>query len=475
MPKILPQIKHIVVVMLENRSLDNMCGWLYSGDNKPARFLPAGSTQKFDGLDSSMMNPSNASYFLSGAPAIPVPVVAGVATSTVPNPDPEETYVNVTAQIYGPGGYSTSPKFPMKGFVLNYAEAAKGANVNQIMQTHTPDQVPVLSALAANFAISDAWFASVPSQTWPNRAFAHAGTSNGHVNNGNPADPLQWNVQTIFNVLQAQNISWGVYSDTIVSPSLTRTMFPKLWGIDLSSHFHGFQEFQDDCADNTLPAYTFLEPSFLISPNDAHPPHDVEAAEQFLSRIWDAVSTSPGWNETLLIITFDEHGGCFDHVLPPGGAKAPDAASSPGDEGFAFDRFGIRVPTIFVSPYIAAGTVVRSPTSVPFDHTSILATLRDWLTIPDAAMLTSARVAAAPTIESVLTLDAPRADLPELSPLNRPTTQVSAAESPNDLQKSLVTGAARRLSLDPAKILQQTQTRQQAVDFFQRQSQMRQR
>jgi len=473
MTTIFPQIKHVVVVMLENRSLDNLCGWLYSGPDQPALFLPAGSTPSFGGLDSGMMNPSNTNYF-TGVAATPVPIVQGVTSSTVPNPDPEETYVNVTAQLYGPLGYSSTPVYPMKGFVLNYALAAKGADVNQIMQAHTVDQVPVLSALATNFAISDAWFASVPSQTWPNRAFAHAGTSNGHVDNGEPADPLKWDVQTIFNVLEEQKVSWSVYSDTIVSPSLTRTMFPKLWDIGLSSHFRGFQGFQDDCAENSLPSYSFVEPSFLISPNDAHPPHDVEAAEQFLSRIWEAVSTSPGWCETLLVITFDEHGGCFDHVLPPLGATPPDAISSPGDGGFGFDRFGVRVPTIFVSPYIAAGTVVRSPTAVPFDHTSILATLRDWLAIPEAAMLSSKRIRSAPTFESVLTLSSPRTDLPQLSPLNRPTTQVSVADSPNDLQKSLVSGAARRLSLDPVQVLAQTQTRQQAIDFFSRQPQMKQ-
>jgi phospholipase C len=470
----LGQIKHIVVVMLENRSLDNLCGWLYSSGAAPNLFLPPGSPRSFDGLTDGMMNPSNAEYF-TGAAAVAVPIARGVASSTVPNPDPEETFVNVTAQIYGPAGITPTPAYPMAGFVLNYATAANGEDATQIMQAHLPGQVPVLSQLALNFAISDAWFASVPSQTWPNRAFVHAGTSNGHVDNGSPADPLQWDVPTIFNVLESQQVSWAVYSDTVLTPSLTRTMFPRLWDPALSVHFHGFEQFQDDCAANTLASYSFIEPSFLLAPNDAHPPHDVEAAEQFLSRIWQAVSTSPGWQQTLLLITFDEHGGCFDHVLPPHGSTPPDAASSPGEQGFGFDRFGVRVPTILVSPYITAGTVFRSPTAVPYDHTSILATLRDWLSIPDAAMLPSARIRAAPTFEAVLTLSTPRTDIPQISPLNLPTTQVSVAQAPNDLQKSLVAGAARRLALDAGQVTAQTQTRQQAIDFFQHQPGIRQR
>jgi phospholipase C len=474
MAKILEQIKHVVVVMLENRSLDNLCGWLYSNGNVPKLILPAGSARAFDGLTDGMMNPSNADYF-TGAAAVAVPTARGVASSTVPNPDPAETFANVTAQLYGPSGFTQTPAHSMAGFVLNYAMAAKGEDVSQVMQAHLPGQVPVLSQLALNFAISDAWFASVPSQTWPNRAFVHAGTSNGHVDNGSPADPLQWDVLTIFNVLESQNVSWAVYSDAVLTPSLTRTMFPKLWDPDLSSHFHGFAQFQDDCAANALASYSFIEPNFLLAPNDAHPPHDVEAAEQLLGRIWQAVSTSLGWTETLLIITFDEHGGCFDHVLPPLGSAPPDAASSPGDQGFGFDRFGVRVPTIFVSPYIAAGTVFRSATAVPYDHTSILASLRDWLGIPDAAMLGSARIRAAPTFEAVLTLGAPRTDLPQVSPLNLPTLQVSVAQPPNDLQMSLVSGAARRLALDANQVMAQTQTRQQAIDFFQRQPGIRQR
>jgi phospholipase C len=336
------------------------------------------------------------------------------------------------------------------------------------MEGHSVTQLPVLATLARNYAVSDAWFSSVPSQTWPNRAFAHTGTSNGHVDNGSPADPLKWDVPTIFNVLKSIGVSWGVYSDAVVAPSLTRTMFPRLWDPWLDGHFHRFQAFIDDCSANTLPSYSFIEPSFLVNPNDQHPPHDVSAGETFLYAIWNAVSTSPGWNQTLLVITYDEHGGCFDHVLPPTGAASPDAASRPGDAMFSFDRFGVRVPTVVVSPYIAAGTVFRSDTKVPYDHTSILATLRDWLDIKADGMLPSVRVAAAPTLAQVLTLAQPRVQTPTVVAPTAPQSMVAMTAAPNSLQKSLVSGAARRFGMDPAAALMQIPTRQLAVDFFKR-------
>ncbi|PLZ04060.1 phosphoesterase [Burkholderia sp. WAC0059] len=466
MPKILQNVRHIVVVMFENRSLDTMLGLLYPDGALPERVLPAGSPPAFDGIRPGMWNPSGSGQ--------PVPVSFPATGPTVPNPDPQETFDNVTAQIFGPAANAPdAPWPPMSGFVVNY-ETTSTKDASQIMQIHTPAQLPVLSTLARAYAVSDAWFASVPSQTWPNRSFAHAGTSNGHVNNGDVPDPLVWNVPTIFNVLGAIGTSWAVYSDSLVGPSLTRTMFPTLWDERFSANFQRFDAFVDACATGRLPRYSFLEPRFLIDPSDQHPPHDVRAGERFLHDIWTAVSQSPAWPDTLLLITYDEHGGCFDHVRPPDRAKAPDKASAPGDEGFGFDRFGVRVPFVAVSPYIAPGTVFRSPTDTPYDHASLLATLRDWLDIPAADMLPSARVAAAPTFEQILTLAAPRGDLPAIAkpanPLLADLLADALSQPLNDLQKSLVAGAARRYGLDPRATLDALPTRRHAADFFTREN-----
>jgi phospholipase C len=225
--------------------------------------------------------------------------------------------------------------------------------------------------------------------------------------------------------------------------SLARLQFPQLWDLLLQPHFHGMEEFEEDCRDGTLPEYSFLEPSFQIEPNDEHPPHDVSLGEQFLLRIWKSVSGGRDWNSTLLVITFDEHGGCYDHVLPPA-AVPPDAASDPGEDNFHFDRYGARVPTVLVSPYIEAGTVFRTPSDVPYDHTSILATLRDWLQIPEERMLNSARVKKAPTLGNVLTRSTPRAELPDIAHAGAPAEATTRLIAWNDLQKAMLKAQAKR-------------------------------
>jgi phospholipase C len=299
---------------------------------------------------------------------------------------------------------------------------------NQLMEGYLPSQVPVISQLAQNYAVSDAWFCSVPSQTLPNRCFVHAGTSNGNVNNGDLPNPFEWNVSSIFNVLHSMGISWAVFSDAILTPSLTRTFFPKLWDPSLDDHFKGFGAFQAACATDSLPQYSFIEPMFLLDPNDEHPPHDISRGEQFLFQIWQAVSQSP--------------------------------------EGFQFDRFGVRVPTVMVSPFIQAGTVFRSDTNVPYDHTSILATLRDWLPISEMDMLPSKRIDQAPNVGQVLTLPNPREVKPTITSPRSTTVQTSLTLPPNDLQKTLVAGAAYRFGMDAPTVLAQITTRQHAVDFF---------
>ncbi|MBB2931609.1 alkaline phosphatase family protein [Paraburkholderia silvatlantica] len=448
-------IKHVVVVMFENRSFDTMLGGLYANGSSPTHFLPAASAERpFDGLRAGLSNPTKA----GGTIAATTPA----STATLPDPDPQETFANVRVQLLGNG----TGAMPMSGFVQDY-ETTATTDASQVMQCHSPDQLKVLSALAREYAVCDAWFAPVPSQTWPNRAFAHAGTSNGHVDNGSPPDPFEWQVRTIFNVLGDMGASWAVYSAALVAPSLTLTMFPTLWDPKYKANFQRFSNFVSACQNNTLPQYSFIEPRFLLDPNDQHPPHDVYAGESFLYDIWHALSTSPAWPETLLVITYDEHGGTYDHVLPPANAVAPDAASNPGDQNFAFDSFGVRVPAVVVSPYIAPGTVFRSPGATPYDHTSILATLRDWLGIAPADMLASRRVAAAPTLAALLTLDAPRTDLPAIAaPPASGFIATNLARPLNDLQKSLVSGTARRSGLDPTATLGSVPTRQHAVDFF---------
>jgi phospholipase C len=470
-------ITHLVVVMLENRSFDNVLGWLYGLDRSPSQVIggKAGDPSFFGLTEGSYWNPSNPTYFSGAAPekVFAAEGTTGGSPFNVPDPDPLEDFDDINFQLFGPQTPIDNQTASMLGFLVNYANT-NAANPAALMETYSPQQLTMLSGLATNFAVSDSWYASAPCQTWPNRAFVHLGTSCGRVNNW-PDDPFDFNVPTIFNVLEANKNTWAVFNPGPII-SLTRLQFPKLWDSALESHFLSITDFLTQAQEGNLPSYSFVEPSFLGiegTPNDEHPPHDVCLGEQFLQTIYSAVVNGRNWDKTLLVITYDEHGGCPDHMPPPWGAATPDKQSDPGGEGFRFNRFGVRVPTILVSPWIQAGTVFRSTTNVPFDHASILATLRDWLTIPDQLMLPSKRVQAAPTFGDVLNLSQVRQDKPVITASCAPSPRLrDAMEPPNDLQKSMVAAMIRKMVAHPVdlslvrKVLATIRTRNDAAQFL---------
>lgn len=475
----LAHIKHVVVLMMENRSLDNMLGYLYAGqDNAVDHVIPAGGNPKYEGLAyyspkdpaNPFWNPTDAAFF-SGGSSGRIYASREADSTVVPDPDPEEYFDDMTHQLFGPNTPSPSAPHQMKGFYLNYEKATRQAA--QIMQCYAPSQLPVLNALARNYAVSDQWFASSPTQTWPNRSFVHTGTANGRVNNW-PYDPYDFDIPTIFNTLEKEGIGWKVYNDTELT-SLTHAQFPRLWEPPLEGHFHGFERFKEDAKHGNLPAYSFLEPSFLIEPNDDHPPHDVTPGELFILEAWDALACGENWHETLFVITYDEHGGCYDHVAPPFGARTPDGNSDPGQEGFYFNRFGVRVPTLVISPWVEKGTVFRSTTDTPYDHTSILSTLQSWKRIPGSSMPPSKRTQSAPTLDPILTRSTPREDLPEIAPPDRAkATGTDDSAPPNDIQLGMVVAAATRregrsLSEQAVKdLLAPIKTRADAIEYLQR-------
>ena len=318
-------IEHVVVVMMENRSFDNMLGFLYADQgNVPPLNLPTLSPTAFDGLlpcdiSDAFWNPANPDFFSTPGTAAQKVFASSGTTGpepfTVPNPDPNELFSNFNFQIFGTQTPAENQQPTMLGFLVDYLTATgSGLDTAQcIMQSYSPSQVPVLSQLATSYAVCDRWFGSVPAQTWPNRGFIHTGTSLGQVTN---AGPYAYNTETIYEVLQKTGNSWGIYKDTVV-PSLTKLMYPRL-GL-YPSHFHQFEQFEIDAKNGTLPCYSFVEPSFAIEPNDQHSPHNVTDGERFLADVWEAVSTGANWLQTLLVITYDEHGGCYDHVQPPWG------------------------------------------------------------------------------------------------------------------------------------------------------------
>lgn len=223
-------IDHVVVVMLENRSFDNLVGWLYGPGNPPSHVIGGkAGDPPFLGLTAgSYWNPSNASFF-SGTPAEKVFATAGTTGGSpflVPDTDPEEDFNDMNFQIFGTESPAENQVATMLGFVVNYAKT-KAASPATLMESFSPRQLTMLSGLAANFAVSDAWYASAPCQTWPNRAFVHLGTSCGRVNNW-PDDPFDFDVPTIFNVLESSGKTWAVFNPGEII-SLTRLQFPKLW------------------------------------------------------------------------------------------------------------------------------------------------------------------------------------------------------------------------------------------------------
>ncbi len=387
--------------MLENRSFDHMLGYLYAGSGNVS---PSG--QPFEGLTGTESCPDGNGNQVS---------VYQITPSTpnayfMPGADPGEGYKATNGQLWGSTAVPASGAVPtMSGFVTDFSytigwettdswSIVPGTVASDIMGCFTPQALPVLSALAAGYAVCDHWFASVPTETLPNRAFASAGTSQGHMDDTTKT----YTCPSIFGSLSTAGVSWAIYGYD--AEPLTKGNFPDTLASG-PSHFGLFKDFQAAAAAGTLPAYTFLEPSWSSTGNSQHPNYDVALGEQLIHDVYEALRAGPGWNQTLFILTYDEHGGCYDHVPPPWGATPPD--NSAGEFSFGFDRFGVRVPTVLISPLIAPGTVYRVPAgSVPLDHTSVLKTIEQRWNIPAL----TARDAAAPGFGDVLTLTTPRTD-----------------------------------------------------------------
>jgi phospholipase C len=415
----LERVEHIVVVMLENRSFDHFLGYLYSDSGNVS---PAGDP--FAGLTGKESCPGP-----DGNPVSTYPVIAeNPHAYFMPGADPGEGYSNTNYQLFGtttapaPGATAT-----MEGFVTNYAQAiasdhndgwavVAGTAPSMIMGCFSPSALPVLSGLARGFAVCDHWFASVPTMTMPNRAFVNAGTSQGHMDD----QTKSFTVPSIFGLLGDHGVSWKIYGYD--RRPLTAMDFPDTDQAP-AANIGLFTDFQADAGAGTLPAYAFVEPSWSSTGNSQHPNYNIAAGEQFLLDVYRALRGGPAWASTLLIVTYDEHGGCYDHVPPPWGATPPD--SSVGEFGFDFTRFGVRVPTVLVSPLVPAGTVFRVPEGgAPLDHTSVLATIEHRWGLPAL----TGRDAAAPDVGAAIALGEARTDDP-LAGVSAPV----AASTPTEL------------------------------------------
>jgi phospholipase C len=379
-----PRTWHVIVVMLENRSFDHMLGY-------------GKAVHRWDGLAGDETNPDT-----NGAEVAVSPDAAFRGQFV---PDPSHTFAGVEAQVFdGDRGATRVPT--MRGFVRSYFQQMNDVEHSHlIMRAFSSDKLPVLTTLASEFAVCDRWFSSLPGPGAPNHLYAHFGTSFGRVDPSPVHDPTS--VPSIFERLAAAGRTAKIYvADPGTALGLASLAFRR------PQFFATFEQFFDDARQGALPDYSFVEPSHFDSIQtgnavlaaDQHPDHDVREGERFIARVYNAVRTGPGWLDSILLVTYSNHGGFFDHVPPPATVN-PDGLVDRAT-GFDFSQLGVRVPAVVVSPYVPKGTIVHDV----FDHSSIPATVSKLLIHRADQQLMRERQAF--TFERLLTLSSPRFDAP---------------------------------------------------------------
>ena len=410
------KVKHVIVLMLENRSFDHMLG----ASGITGTIAGTGVQGMIDGID--LKNPpynlntaGQRIYFSDDAPFI------------LEQTDPGHEFHDVMVQLTGnptPDYDRQTGVYPQNlnngGFVINFEHQKKAPpDPTVVMRGFSPARLPVLNQLAREFVVCDRWFSSLPGPTWPNRFFVHAATSGGldhspsleEIAGADTFFGYHFDKGTIFRCLSEQRLNWAIYAGNHFPQSLA------LRGVR-SNDVYEFEDFKKDIQQPGFPAYTFIEPDyghFLMGNyrfgNSQHPLDDVTGGERLTKEVYETVRASPIWKETLLIITYDEHGGFFDHVIPPT-TVAPGDTKPYQKNNFNFQQLGVRVPAVIISPLIEKNLIDKRV----YDHSSILATLEKLF---DMGSLTD-RDASANHFLDLITLDAPR---------DTPLTLVSAADS----------------------------------------------
>jgi len=340
-------IKHVIVVMLENHSFDNIMGDL---------------TKVYPNLDGLKGEPrlnldNKGTPYHQNALSVPVEV-----------DDLPHDFRFVQTQLSDSNGgfiraveqYKLTPpnsKSAFKDFEDDKKFAMSYFPHKSLEATHT---------LCEHFRVCDRYFCSVPSSTWPNRLFAMSGTSLGRVDT--PADLSSfkdyhiYNQESIFTRMHEKGVSFKVLFHDFPLAFLLK----KHWNPLMLEHFHKYTDITEELSkpEGQLPSLIWIEPSYMGDhPTDHHPPHLFVNAELFLAQIYNAVRANKTlWESCAIVYTYDEHGGYYDHVIPP--------VSVPPDDHkveYTFDQYGFRVPTVLISPWIDQGL-----DSNLYDHTSIL-------------------------------------------------------------------------------------------------------
>ena len=336
------KIEHVVLLMLENHSFDQMLGSL---------------TEVYPNLDGVRLGQGGQNVDSKGQ--IYQQLITSERQMLL---DPQHEVKNVLEQISNNNS----------GFVSNFERYFPKSSVQargQIMNYYELDSLHALHFLARNFTICDRWFSSLPGPTWPNRFFALSGTSQGLVDMPESGyymagahDFFNQTQTTLFDRLDERGIPWRVYyHDFPVS-----VIFNSQRTDDRKRHYHYMDRFLQDVAGSpdAFPKFSFIEPRYSgLDQNDDHPPHDVWKAQNLIAEVYNAIRSKEDlWKSTLLVVTYDEHGGFYDHVSPPA-AVPPDTHT----EEYTFDQYGVRVPALLISPWVGNGV-----DSTQYDHTSLL-------------------------------------------------------------------------------------------------------
>ena len=363
-------IQHVFVLMLENRSFDHM--FALSGIPGIVAATPANANSYL-----------GKSYAFSGGSPKQMPTDPGHEF-----PDVVEQLCGVGAQLQSGGPY---PLINNLGFVENYATThTEGAPPVQsdaglvMLGIDTRAEAPALYQLAKEFVLCDNWHSSLPGPTWPNRYFLHGASSAGLDHSPTSAEMSDWEALegfaypngSIFEALGKGN--YRLYQDQF-GPALGHV--PQVASLKGISFFDvdKLDHFTEDLAAGYTAKYTFIEPSYgdvtdgsYQGGSSQHPMDGIAEGDALVARVYGAIRNSSVWNSSFLIILYDEHGGFYDSVAPGPATKPNDGANGQMNKyGFGFDRFGVRVPAVVVSPWVGRGQV----THTLFDHSSVLATI----------------------------------------------------------------------------------------------------
>ncbi|XAR63332.1 Phospholipase C [Bertholletia excelsa] len=441
-------IKTVVVLVQENRSFDHMLGWMKS-------LNPA-----IDGVTGSESNP------LSTSDPHSKRIFFGDRSAYV-DPDPGHSIQAIYEQIFGQPWTQESSSLKLKpamqGFVQNAERIEKGMS-EAVMNGFKPEAVPVYRELVAEYAVCDRWFASMPASTQPNRLFVHSATSHGLTSNDTELLIKGLPQKTIFESLDEAGHSFGIYYQY---PPAT-LFFRSLRKLKYVKNFHQFDlDFKRHCKEGKLPNYVVVEQRYfdlpLIPGNDDHPSHDVFEGQKFVKEVYEALRSSPQWNEMLFIIIYDEHGGFYDHVpTPVAGVPSPDGIVGPEPYKFRFDRLGSEC---------RQSSFLLGLKREQFEHSSIPAMVKKIFNLKE--FLTK-RDAWAGTFEGVLSRSSPRTDCPVKLPEPVRLRETGAKEDAklSEFQEELVQMAAtlcgdHRKDIYPSKLVE-NMTVKEAVEYVEK-------